>query len=100
MVKWTPKSENDLEEIAEYIAKNFNADLAIQVINELVDYVESLLSRSPLAGHLLESNPLFSKIIFKDNTIFYCENTHDKNIYIVYVQNRKGRLKKNRLKSL
>ena len=75
MVKWTPQSENDLEEITEYIAKNFNVDLAIRLINELVDYVESLLSQNPLAGSILESNPLFSKIVFKGNTIFYC--THN-----------------------
>ena len=96
MIKWTPKSEGDLEEVGEYIAKNFNVDLAIQVVNELVDHVEFLLNQNPQAGSILESNPLFSKIIFKDNSIFYC--SHDKDIYIVYVQNIKSDLKKDRLK--
>ena len=98
MVKWTPKSENDLKEMAEHIAKNFNVDLAIQVITELIDHVESLLNQNPKAGSLLESNPLFSKIIFKGNSIFYC--IHNKDIYIVYVQNRKSNLKKDRLKNI
>ena len=70
MVKWTPKSEDDLEEMAEYIAKNFNVDLAIQVTTELVDHVESLLSQNPLAGSILESNPLFSKLFLKATLFF------------------------------
>ena len=98
MVKWTPKSQDDLEQMSEYIAKNFNVTLAIQIINELVDYVESLLSQNPQAGSLLESNPLFSKIIFKSNSIFYC--VHDNDIYIIYVQIRKSHLKKDRLKNI
>ena len=98
MVKWTPKSEDDLKEMTEYIAKNFNVDLAIQVTTELVDHVESLLSQNPLAGSILESNPLFSKIVFKGNSIFYC--THNKDIYIVYVQNRKSHLKRDRLTNI
>jgi plasmid stabilization system protein ParE len=43
MVKWTPKSELDLDEIREYIAKNFNVDLAITTANELVNYTEGFL---------------------------------------------------------
>lgn len=88
MVKWTPKSEEDLEKILEHISKNFNVDLAFDTVNELIDYVESTLVNNPLAGRLLESNPLFSKLVFKGNSIYYCENPKDKNLYIVYVQPR------------
>ena len=92
MVKWTPKSEADLDEIREHIAKNFNVDLAIQTVNEIVDYVETILENNPLAGMILESNPFFSKLIYEGNSIFYCENPKDHCLYIVYVQPRGTRL--------
>ena len=88
MVKWTPKSENDLDEIRDYIAENFSFDLAIEIIDNLVDTTEKILTNNPLSGFILNSNPLFSKITFKGNSIFYCENPKDKDIYIIYVQPR------------
>lgn len=97
MIKWTPKSENDLDEIRDHIAKNFNVELAIQTVNELIDYVESLLSRNPLAGTLLESNPFFSKLVYEGNSIFYCENPKDRDLYIVYVRPRGTTFKASRL---
>jgi plasmid stabilization system protein ParE len=97
MVKWTPKSELDLDEIREYIAKNFNVDLAITTANELVNHTEDLLTSNALAGSIVEENPLFSKLVFKGNSIFYCENPLDKNIYIVYVQPRGTYTKEERL---
>lgn len=97
MVKWTPKSENDLNEISEHIAKNFNVDLAIETVNQLVDYTENLLKSNPLAGKLVEDNPLFSKLIFDGNSIFYCENPQDKDIYVVYVQPRGTHFKDDRI---
>jgi plasmid stabilization system protein ParE len=97
MVKWTPKSENDLDQIREHIAKNFNVDLAIITVNEIIDYVETLLSSKPLAGSVFEANPLFSRIIFEGNSIFYCENPRDQNLYVVYVQPRGTRFKQGRL---
>jgi hypothetical protein len=36
MVKWTPKSEDDLDELRDYIAKNFNVELAIEIANSLI----------------------------------------------------------------
>lgn len=89
MVKWTPKSEQDLGEILEHISTNFTVTLAISTVEEIIDHVEGTLSKNPLAGSILESNPLFYKLIYKGNSIFYCENPKDKNIYIVYVQPRK-----------
>lgn len=86
MIKWTPKSESDLEEIWDHIAENFNPKLASQKVNQIIDHVEHLLSRNPLAGAVLEQNPLFSVIFFEGNAIYYAENPRDKNIYIVYVR--------------
>jgi plasmid stabilization system protein ParE len=97
MVKWTPKSERDLDDIREYIAKNFNVDLAIKIVNGLIDYTESLLSSNPLAGSILESNPLFCKLTYEGNSIYYCENPKDKNIYIIYVQARKSHFQNDRI---
>lgn len=97
MVKWTPKSQNDLEEMMGHIAENFNLDLATKTIHGLVDYTENLLSKNPLTGKLLESNPLFSKLIYKGNSIYYCENPNDRCLYIVYVQARKMKFKPDRL---
>ena len=97
MVKWTPKSESDLEEIREHIAENFDVDLAIKIVNDLADYTENLLSENPLAGEIFEQNPLFSKIIFHGNSIYYCENPKDKDIYIIYVQPRGTQFIKTRL---
>ena len=37
MVRWTPKSEQDLDSIREHIAENFNVDLAIETVNEIID---------------------------------------------------------------
>lgn len=88
MVKWTPKSEEDLEEILEHISKKFNIDLAITTVNEIIDFVESTLNSNTLAGAIVESNPLFLKLNFEGNIIYYCENPKDKNLYIVYVQPR------------
>lgn len=89
MVRWTPKSEEDLDEIRHYISKNFSVDLAIETVDKLVDFVEKSLSNNPLLGVILETNPLFSKLIYEENSIYYCENPKDKHIYIVYVQARK-----------
>lgn len=97
MIKWTPKSQNDLEEMMSYIGENFSLDLATEFIYGLVDYTESLLSKNPLAGKLLESNPLFSKLIYKENSIYYCENPNDRCLYIVYVQARKMKFNPGRL---
>ncbi len=97
MVKWTPKSEEDLDQIREHIAKNFNVDLAIKTTIEIIDYVETILSANPLAGAILESNPLFSKLIYESNSIFYCENPLDHHLYIVYVQPRGTKFKFERL---
>ncbi|OFZ63977.1 MAG: hypothetical protein A2577_12815 [Bdellovibrionales bacterium RIFOXYD1_FULL_36_51] len=88
MLKWTPKSEIDLDQIREHIAIQFDVDLAIEIINNLIDHVETLLSSNPLAGHIVESNPLFSKLVFDGNSIYYCENPKDKHLYIVYVRAR------------
>lgn len=98
MVKWTPKSEDDLNQILEHIAENFNVNLAIQTVNEIVDEAELILSKNPLAGMIVESNPLFSKLVIKGNSIFYCENPKDRDLYIVYVQARHSDLNLKRLK--
>jgi len=97
MLKWTPKSEIDLDQIREHIAIQFDVDLAIEIINNLIDHVETLLSNNPLAGHIVESNPLFSKIVFDGNSIYYCENPKDKHLYIVYVRARGTDYQDNRL---
>ena len=97
MVKWTPKSEEDLDQIREHIAHNFNVDLAISTIDEIIDEVEFILSRNPLAGTILETNPLFSKLVVQGNSIYYCENPKDHDLYIVYVQARNTDLKNKRL---
>ena len=97
MVKWTPKSENDLEEILEHISNNFTTDLAVSTVHEIIDHVETTLSKNPLAGSILKSNPLFYKLIYKGNSIYYCENPKDRNIYIVYVHPRKTDIQLNRI---
>ena len=97
MVKWTPKSETDLDEILDHIAKNFDVNLAIKTIHEIIDFVETTLSNNPLAGAVVKNNPLFFKLIFLGNTIYYCDNAKDKNLYIVYVQPCKTVLKLDRL---
>jgi len=94
IVKWTTQSEQDLDELREYIAGNFNVDLAIQTANELINTVEKMLIDNPLCGQLLESNPLFSKLIYKGNVIYYCENPKDKSIYMIYLHARKKRIEK------
>jgi plasmid stabilization system protein ParE len=97
MVKWTPKSEEDLDHIREHIAEIFTVDLAIETVNEIIEQVESLLSKNPLAGSLLENNPLFSKLVIQGNTVFYCENPKDRHLYIVYVQARHTNLQSARI---
>ena len=97
MLKWTPKSEEDLDEIREHIAKNFNVDLAILIVNNLINYVENTLSSNHLAGVILESNPLFFHLIYEGNSIFYCENPKDKDFYVVYIRPRRKDLLKGRL---
>jgi len=97
MVRWTPKSEKDLEEIMEHIANHFNIDLAIETIDEIIDQVEAILSKNPLAGSILKTNPLFSKLVIKGNSVFYCENPKDRHLYVVYVRARKTDFKSQRL---
>jgi len=81
----------------EHIAKNFTVDLAIQTVENLIDYVECTLSSNPLAGSILESNLLFFKLTYKGNSIFYCENPKDKDLYIVYVRPRRTKLLEKRI---
>lgn len=97
MVKWTPKSEEDLDQIREHIAENFNVDVATETVNEIIDQVESILSKNPLAGPLLESNPLFSKLVVQGNSVYYCENSKDHDLYIVYVHARSTDFREQRL---
>ena len=97
MVKWTPKSEKDLDLISEHIAKNFNVDLAIQTVNNIIDYTDMILSKNPLAGSVLTTNPLFSKLVYEGNTIYYCENPKNQHIYIIYVQHRGSVFNKKRV---
>jgi plasmid stabilization system protein ParE len=97
MLKWTPKSQNDLDWIRNHIAKNFNVDLAIHTANDLIDYVENTLSSNPLAGSIVKSNPLFSKLVYEGNSIYYCENPKDKYLYIIYIRPRGTDLKDNRI---
>jgi plasmid stabilization system protein ParE len=96
MVKWTPKSEADLDQISEHIAQNFNVGLAIETVNKIIDQVEIVLSRNPLAGSVLETNPLFSKLVVEGNSVYYCENPKDHELYVVYMQARNTNLKSNR----
>jgi len=98
-IRWTPKSEQDLDEIREYIARHFSVDLAIRIVDELVSTLESMLIKNPLCGVLLESNLLFSKIVIKGNTVYYCENPNDKILYVVYVQSRKTEYRDTRITS-
>ncbi len=88
MLNWTPKSVDDLSLIREQIAENFTVELAIEVVDGLIDYVENILNSNPLAGSILETNPLFFKISCKGNSIYYCENPKDKDLYVVYVRPR------------
>ena len=97
MIKWTPKSEKDLENILIYITKNFDIDLATNVVYGIIDYTAATLTKNPLAGKLLTSNPLFSKLVYKGNSIYYCENPTEKNLYIVYIQARQMKFKPGRL---
>ena len=97
MIKWTPKSENDLNEILEHIAKHHGATLAIETISDLVNQVDDTLTNNPLQGNLVETNPLFSRIIIKGNSIYYCEHPKNRDIYIVYVRARKKDLELERL---
>lgn len=97
MVKWTPKSQIDLDDIREHVSKNFNVDLAIEVVDGLTEYTENILNSNPLAGSILTSNPMFFKLSYEGNSIYYCENSRDKMLYIVYVQPRKTNFKKDRI---
>jgi plasmid stabilization system protein ParE len=97
MVKWTAKSEEDLDQIREHIAKNFNVDLAIETVDEIINEVERILSKNSLAGSILKMNPLFSKLVVQGNSIYYCENPKDHDLYVVHVQARKTNLKIPRL---
>lgn len=97
MVKWTPKSEEDLDHIREHIAENFKVDLAIETVDEIINHVEFILSKNSLAGVLLESNPFFSKLVVQGNLVYYCENPKDHDLYIVYVQARSNDLEDQRL---
>ena len=97
IVKWTTQSEHDLDRLREYIAGNFTVKVAIKTVDELVIAVEKMLSDNPLCGQLLESNPFFSKIIYKGNVIYYCENPKDKAIYIVYLHSCKTDLIEDRI---
>ncbi len=99
MVRWTPKSEEDLDLIREHIAPNFGVDLAIETVRNIVQQTETVLSRNPLAGAVVESNPLFSKLVVDGNAVFYCENPKDRHLYIVYVQPRHTSHKLQRLKA-
>ncbi len=62
MVIWTPKSEDNLNEIREHTASNFNVDLAVDILNQLINYVETTLGQNHLAGSIVES------IFFEVNT--------------------------------
>jgi plasmid stabilization system protein ParE len=88
MVKWTPKAEEDLRRIRDHIVENFDWDMGVNCVEELIDRVEALLSANPMAGAILTSNPLFSKLVVDGNVVFYCENPHTRDIYVVYVRPR------------
>jgi len=88
MVRWTTKAEGDLLEIQEHIARNFNSELAIRLVGELVDRIERILDANPLAGAILPQNPLFSKIVIDGNAFYYCEHPQTRDVVVIYVQAR------------
>ncbi|MCP4911603.1 MAG: type II toxin-antitoxin system RelE/ParE family toxin [Oligoflexia bacterium] len=97
-IKWTPKSEEDLQEIFNHVEKSFDSKKAKEVIINLINFTESTLRSNPLAGRILESNPMFSYLVFEGNLIFYCEHPISRDIYIIYVQPRRTEIKDKRLK--
>ena len=97
MIKWTPKVNQDLHRIAHHISDNYDSELAYQKIEDLIIKVKSILTQNRLAGKLVTSNPLFSKLVLNENSIYYCENPKDRFIYIVYVQARGMNFKSERL---
>jgi plasmid stabilization system protein ParE len=99
MLKWTPKAEADLMQIQDHVARHFNHDQALRIVLELVDFCEKTLDKNPLAGQIVTANPLFSVLHFEGNSIYYCENPQDKNLYVVYVRARFTQLDKKRIKS-
>lgn len=96
-IYWTPKSENDLENIYSFVCNHFSNEKAKEVVINIINYTEEVLSNNPLAGKILESNPMFSFLVFEGNSIFYCEHPKNKNIYIIYVQPRKTNLDSDRI---
>ena len=96
-VKWTPQAEQGIDQLREYIACHFSVNLAIEIVGKLITKVEELVGNNPLCGQIVESNPLFSKIIYEKNNIYYCENPKDKIIYIVHLNARKTELDKKRI---
>lgn len=97
-IKWTPKSESDLDQLHKILSENFEKLKADEVIVNLIESTEFILSKNPLAGKILETNPLFSFLVIEGNKIFYTENPKEKTLYIIYVQARKSNLKNERLK--
>lgn len=97
MLHWTPKSFLDLREIRRYIESKFSRELAFTKVDEIIDFTETTLNKNPLAGKILESNPLFSVLVYEGNSIFYCEHPQSKELYVVYVQPRRTRLDHERL---
>ena len=68
---WSPSSENDIENIADYLFENWNAKTAIQFIS-LVDHLVDLIAKNPKQFPQININLKVRKcVITKHNSIYY-----------------------------
>jgi plasmid stabilization system protein ParE len=70
-VIWSPKSETDFENILEYLAKNWDASVALKFI-DLVDILITQISNNPKQFPLIHKKLNVRKcVISKHNTLYY-----------------------------
>lgn len=98
MIIWTPKAQQDVQEILRHVVEHFGAKKGTQTVKHLIDSVEKLLSQNPNAGKFLKRNPLILQLTLKGNVIFYTEHAKNKNIYFIYVRPRRTKLKISRFR--
>ncbi len=66
---WSPLSLEDIEQIGDFIAEDSPTNAA-EFIDQIIYTVERL-EEFPMSGNIVEENPIFRQVIYKDYRVVY-----------------------------
>jgi plasmid stabilization system protein ParE len=82
-IEYKPTYFDDLEDIKNYIADNFNERLAVDIVQGIKEDCDRL-AELPNLGHVYSRNPFFHTLIVKRKNILFYHIDNDKQIIMFH----------------